>query len=144
MAVSFFGDILRPKPKAEVTNKKIYVIENDEQEPTPFDSKTIDRLKALEAQKEKAIRNEDYDEAKKLKDCISRLKEVSRQLAKLEENKLIAISNEDYDTAKLLKAEAERLRNTVAPESLLWKNPSREVLSVDNKKEGGIEPENDE
>ena len=125
MAVSFFGDILRAKPKTELSNKKIYVVDSEEQEP-PFDSKTIDRLKTLESQKEKAIRNEDYDEAKKLKECILRLKEVSRQLAKLEENKLIAISNEDYDTAKLLKAEADRLRNTVAPESLLWKNSAKE------------------
>lgn len=79
-----------------------------------YDPLTLKRLKTLYKAKEKAIELEDFDEAKKIKDAIGRLKSVSQQLLKLEERKAIAIKNEDYDSAKMLKYEVERLRNAVA------------------------------
>ena len=46
---------------------------------------------------------ENYDEAKKCKIAIERLKQTSQQLAKLEKEKQIAVQTEDYDLAKQLK-----------------------------------------
>ena len=54
--------------------------------------------------------SEDFDEAKRLKVAIERLKSISSHLGQLEERKRIAISNEDYDAAILLKAEINKLK----------------------------------
>ena len=70
-----------------------------------YDPVTLKRLKALYKAKEKMIELEDFDEAKKIKDSIDRLKSVSQQLIQLEERKTIAIKNDDFDAAKMLKYE---------------------------------------
>ena len=49
-----------------------------------IDAKTAARLKELEAQKTAAVRDEDYDEAKRLKLAIDGLKKLTSQLAELE------------------------------------------------------------
>jgi len=79
-----------------------------------FDPATLKRLKILYKAKEKAVELEDFDEAKKIKEAIDRLKSVSSQLIQLEERKRIAIKNDDFDAAKMLKYEIERLRNAVS------------------------------
>jgi centrosomal protein CEP104 len=78
-----------------------------------YDPQTLKRLKNLFKAKTKAIEYEDFDEAKKIKEAIDRLKSVSQQLIQLEERKRIAIKNDDFDSAKILKFEIERLRNAV-------------------------------
>ena len=80
-----------------------------------FDPVTSDRLKQMIAAKERAVENEDFDEAKKLREAIERLKSVGQQLLHLEERKRIAIVNEDYDSAKVIKMEIDRLRSAVVP-----------------------------
>jgi centrosomal protein CEP104 len=40
-------------------------------------------------------------------------------LRTLEERKAVAIQNEDYDSASIIKQEIEKLRNAVAPDSML-------------------------
>lgn len=80
-----------------------------------FDSATSERLRALQAAKQKAIDNEDFEEAKHLKDAIERLKSVGVNLLQLEERKRIAVQNEDFESAKIIKMEIDRLRNAVAP-----------------------------
>lgn len=79
-----------------------------------FDPATLKRLKILYKAKEKAVELEDFDEAKKIKEAIDRLKSVSSQLIQLEERKRIAVKNDDFDAAKMLKYEIERLRNAVS------------------------------
>ena len=54
--------------------------------------------------------NEDFDEAKRLKETIERLKTVSGNISQLEERKRLAIQNEDYDSAKMIKIEIEKLK----------------------------------
>ena len=44
-----------------------------------FDPVTSDRLKQMIAAKEIAVENEDFDEAKKLREAIERLKSVGQQ-----------------------------------------------------------------
>jgi centrosomal protein CEP104 len=75
-----------------------------------FTQMTLDRLKELEMAKQKAIRYEDFEEARILKDEISRIKTIGDQLRILEEKKLICIQNEDFINAKLIKAEIDHLR----------------------------------
>ena len=50
-----------------------------------MDAKTAARLAELEALKRQAVRTEDYDEAKRLKQAIDRLKALAEQLAELED-----------------------------------------------------------
>jgi centrosomal protein CEP104 len=71
----------------------------------------------LEQGKERAVKNEDFEEAKRIKEAIERLKHIGAQLQHLEERKNTAIQNEDYDAAKVIKEEIERLRYAVAPQS---------------------------
>merc|ERR1719158_1241384 len=78
-----------------------------------FDPQTSERMRALVAAKKRAVEFEDYDEAKRCKEMIQRLRSVGHALAQLEEKKRLAVSNEDYDTAKALKGEVERLRKAV-------------------------------
>jgi len=82
-------------------------------EDVQFDPQTSDRMRALVAAKKRAVEFEDYDEAKRCKEMIQRLRSVGHALAQLEEKKRLAVANEDYDTAKALKGEVERLRKAV-------------------------------
>lgn len=50
-----------------------------------------------------AVAAEDYDEAKRLKGSIDRLKVVGQRIAQLEARKRAAVEKEDYDTAKAIK-----------------------------------------
>ena len=93
------------------STKGISRLEND----IEFDSATSEKIKQLMVAKDRAVQNENFDEAKQYKDAIDRLKSVGHQLQHLEEHKRNAIANEDYDKAKILKAEIDRLRNAVAP-----------------------------
>ena len=82
-----------------------------------FDPVTSERLKQLAFAKERAVENEDFDEAKRLREAIERLRSVGQQLFHLEERKKIAIVNEDYDSAKVIKSEIDRLRTAINPPS---------------------------
>ena len=80
------------------------------EEELSIDKSTMETMKALYAAKERAVQMEDFDEAKRLKDTIDRLKLVSGHISQLEERKRIAISNEDYESAKVIKIEIEKLK----------------------------------
>lgn len=67
------------------------------------DSATGTRLRQLFQDKIMAVGNEDYDEAKRLKILIERLKELGKKMKQLERRKFAAVEVEDYDTAKLCK-----------------------------------------
>jgi hypothetical protein len=56
-----------------------------------LDKSTLETLKALFAAKERAVQGEDFDEAKRLKETIERLKQVSTHISQLEERKVHAI-----------------------------------------------------
>lgn len=83
------------------------------EEELSIDKNTLETLKALYAAKERAVQMDDFDEAKRIKDTIDRLKIVSTQISQLEERKGIAIKNEDYDSAKIIKVEIEKLKYAV-------------------------------
>ncbi len=53
---------------------------------------------------------EDYDEAKRVKAAVDRLRAAGGAIAGLEARKLAAVQEEDYDLAKQLKLEIDRMR----------------------------------
>lgn len=78
-----------------------------------IDKNTMETLKSLYQAKERAIELEDFDEAKRIKETIERLKTVAGHIAQLEERKRIAIQKEDYEAAKIIKQEIEKMKNAV-------------------------------
>lgn len=106
IAINCMGEI--SKAKQSITEKDNATFE----EMMQMDEVTLERVKALKTAKDKAIKMEDYDEAKRLKEAIERLRSMGTHLAQLEERKKIAIENEDFDAAKIIKTEIDRLRKT--------------------------------
>jgi excinuclease UvrABC nuclease subunit len=51
------------------------------EEELSIDKSTMETMKALYAAKERAVANEDFDEAKRLKETIERLKTVSTHIS---------------------------------------------------------------
>jgi centrosomal protein CEP104 len=75
-----------------------------------MDKSTFDTLKELHLLKEQAVQREEFDEAKRLKVAIDRIRAVAGQLGALEERKRMAIASEDYDAAKLIKVEIDKIK----------------------------------
>lgn len=78
-----------------------------------FDGRTLDRIRSLSNAKQRAVDAEDYEEAKRCKEMLGRLRQTGQLLRELEDRKVAAVQNEDYDTAKALKTEIERLRMSI-------------------------------
>jgi centrosomal protein CEP104 len=135
IAVNVLGDYLT-KTQDQVNMNNNYFNEGATklEEEMNYDPATLKRLKALYKAKEKAIELEDFDEAKKIKDAIVRLKGVSQQLIQYEERKRIAIKNDDFDAAKMLKYEIERLRNAVVGLQLAEGGPHQINTNTNNIK----------
>lgn len=91
-----------------------------------LDETTQDRIKTLMNAKDLAIKNEDYEKAKKIKVAIDQLRLIGTHLNQLESQKNMAVASEDYDTAKIITSEILKLRNAISPESLLGNNMKSE------------------
>ncbi|GMF35745.1 unnamed protein product [Phytophthora lilii] len=78
-----------------------------------FDAKTAARIREIQVAKDQAVENEDYDQAKRLKQMEEQLKSIGLQLARLEAQKREAVANEDYDLAKKIKQEIGMLEASV-------------------------------
>ncbi|CAM9367201.1 unnamed protein product, partial [Hapterophycus canaliculatus] len=79
-----------------------------------FDPEAAQRIRDIATAKDRAVRAEDYDTAKLLKEAETQLKSLGQQLAQLEVAKRQAVEDEDYDRAKMLKVEADSLRLQIA------------------------------
>jgi len=99
------------------------------------------RLKELHQAKHKAIAEEDYDTAKKIRATISEMEALMPRLEKLEQRKQLAVQAEDFETAKQLKNEIDRIHavtfslkelNKVALQSLVIHIPrmAREISAM--------------
>ena len=62
--------------------------------------------------KHKAVVREDYEEARRLRDGIERLKMIGVRVAELEGKKQKAVENEDYESAHVLKLDIDKLRQS--------------------------------
>eukprot|EP00916_Digyalum_oweni_P012941 GHVL01021283.1.p1 GENE.GHVL01021283.1~~GHVL01021283.1.p1 ORF type:complete len:780 (+),score=176.02 GHVL01021283.1:53-2392(+) len=78
-----------------------------------YDSLTAERLRSLNDAKTKAVAAEDFDEAKKIKEMINKLRSIAASLTALEKKKRLAVENEDFDAAKVIKQEIDRLRLSI-------------------------------
>lgn len=112
------------------------------------------RLKELHHAKHKAIAEEDYDTAKKIRATISEMEALLPRLEKLEQRKQLAVQAEDFETAKQLKNEIDRIHavtfslkelNKVALQSLVIHIPrmareisARKMGSVGSSVGGGV------
>lgn len=118
IALNIFGDILTSNPyEQQYQQQQRSPIPQQKFEKTgytvQYDKLTLEKLDELEHAKDRAVHNEDFKEAKRLKSAIDKLKLVASQLSELENRKTVAIQNEDYDTARVLKEEINRLRHSI-------------------------------
>jgi centrosomal protein CEP104 len=102
IAISIFGEKV-PLGNANQASKPEKTAFQELEYNMQFDEETLNRLRMLEKARDKAEKNEDYSEAKKLNEAIADLKRVGVHLQKLEERKAIAVRNKDYDSAIILK-----------------------------------------
>ena len=72
-----------------------------------------DKIAALNTSKSQAVENENYVEAEKLKQIITKIEKLKTYIQKLESQKIDHANNENYDQAKKLKDEIERIKNVV-------------------------------
>jgi len=89
-----------------------------------FDAKTAARIREIQVAKDQAVANEDYDQAKRLKQMEEQLKSIGLQLARLEAQKREAVASEDYDLAKNIKHEIGMLEASVGS------NESQPILPI--------------
>ena len=75
------------------------------------DALTAEKIREVAARKEHAVDAEDYDEAKRLRDVIARLRTFGVRVKVLQEEKMRAVEAEDYDEAKRLKIEIDKMRS---------------------------------
>lgn len=134
IALNILGQHTVENPLEQNPNFK-YTQDNKLEDEMIYDPITLKRLKALYKAKDRAVDVEDFEEAKRIKEAIDRLKAVSSQLLQLEERKRIAIKNDDFDSAKIIKYEVERLRNAVAGINIDQNfNPDAVLPSLNTKK----------
>lgn len=72
-----------------------------------------DKISALTTSKNQSVENENYIEAEKLKQIITKIEKLKTYIQKLETQKIDHANNENYDQAKKLKNEIERIKNVV-------------------------------
>ena len=109
IAVNCLGETVDPGEKMQEAPMPAQMLEDSQS----YDPITLEKMKMLVAAKERAVAEEDFDEAKRIKDIMDKLKSVGKQLSALEQQKRLAIQNEDYESAKIIKVEIDRLRTSV-------------------------------
>ncbi len=78
-----------------------------------LDPEIVSKLRILEQIKEKAVQQERFDDAKKIKENIERMRGFGVHINQLEERKRMATMNEDYDAAKMIKIEIDKVRGAM-------------------------------
>lgn len=101
-----------------------------------FDPKTLEKIRELTYLKEKAVSEEDYDAAARLKNAIDRLKVVGVKIGELEMLKLRAVADEDYNAAKKIKDEIEEIRRSA--EEPTAERPVRRRMKRQNSQPSGM------
>lgn len=111
MSLEFFGNIIYTSNKNEnVLNNSM---KNDQVKEEDLDEISQEKIRILKNSQDEALKNEDYDEAKKIKKNLDMVRLMARKIYELEIQKKIYINNEDFDHAKILKIEIDRLKANV-------------------------------
>jgi len=90
-----------------------------------IDEITQEKIKILKNLLEESIKTEDFDEAKKLKINIDKIKLFGKKLLDLENQKKQLLSVEDYDSAKIIKMEIDRIKSKV-------KNIDKQIAEINH------------
>lgn len=120
IAMNCLGDVVGPDLPGDISTPSVpSKIVNATRDSNPlvdemrFDPYTLERIKAVTAAKNRAIELEDYDEAKKCKEMLNKLRKMGQALKELETKKQQAVINEEYDVAKALKIEIDRIHVSI-------------------------------
>lgn len=112
------------------------------------DPETAQLIRRLETKKHKAVLEERFDYAKKLKQAIADLYKVGEKLGKFEVDKKRAIEMENYDLAKSKKVQGDEYRLNVYKQldivDLLELNKETNANSPNKKKPSNFKEENDD
>ncbi|CAK92457.1 unnamed protein product (macronuclear) [Paramecium tetraurelia] len=112
VAIRIYGEkaeLPPPKKANKVQDKVLDELYNPQQDKL-IDTKLLAHIIALEHSKDYAIKQENYQEAKKLKNRITQLRSLGVQLRDLEERKKEVLQNEDYDQAEAIKEQIHKLK----------------------------------
>jgi centrosomal protein CEP104 len=112
ISIDFYGTPIAIKNnelylKESIKDRNLEVNEDD------MDEIAQEKLKILKNQQDEALKIEDYDEAKRIKKIIDKVKLIGKKIFEMEANKKIYVNNEDFDNAKIMKLELERLRSNL-------------------------------
>lgn len=96
-----------------------------------LDPETAIQIQNLQQQKDQAVKDENFDLAKQVKESIDRLFAIGQQLTALEEQKRLAIEQEDFDSAKMLKVRIAELRNSaMVPQQPVLPSPMMSPMNM--------------
>jgi len=104
ISLDFYGVPVIVSAETDITERDRNVL---------LDEISQEKLKILLNKKEEALKIEDYDEAKRLKISIDRIRSIGQKIFELETQKKLSVINEDFDNAKILKLEIERLKTNL-------------------------------
>lgn len=151
ISLEFFGTpILTPKNELYLKESLRNRQEVNEEE---MDEISQEKLKILKNQLEEALKIEDFDDAKKIKQGIDRIKLIGKKIYELEVQKKVYINNDDFDNAKIMKLEIERLKSNLKfldkvdkslPDIVPYQNMSLEINKSQDMDENREKELNDE
>ena len=101
----------KEKEAKPVKNVSLSVSDRLNPKPTPSSLNVFDdKITALSKSKIKAVEDEDYMEAEKLKQIILKIEKLKVYVDKLEKQKVDFANNEKYDSALKVKTEIDRIK----------------------------------
>lgn len=101
----------KEKEEKPVKNVSLSVSDRLNPKPTPSSLNVFDdKITALSKSKIKAVEDEDYMEAEKLKQIILKIEKLKVYVDKLEKQKVDFANNEKYDSALKVKTEIDRIK----------------------------------
>lgn len=107
-----------------------------------------DKLRELKAKMESAIKEERYDDCKRIKANLDRVRLLGKRIFDLENKKTLAVNNEDFDAAKELKSQVEKMKvnlsNIDKPKDNKQPDPNIENSKEEIEEEIVNDPYNDE
>jgi len=116
MTLEFLGNPIIIKPENIIKESKDENISNKEKadvQKFEIDEISKEKIKILKNLMQDAIKNEDYDEAKRLNNNINTIMHFGKKLNDLEKQKILFIENQDFDSAKIFKMEIDKLKSNI-------------------------------
>ena len=120
ISIEFYGEpVIFPKVDVLIEeNLKTNHIQDDQ-----MDELAVEKIRILKQSMDEASKIEDYDEAKRIKVNIDKVRMIGKKIFELDFQKKIAINNEEFDKAKILKMEVDKLKSFI-------RNIDKQVLNL--------------